>query len=61
MIDAPENYGGLELDKVTSMLVMEKMAFAKNFGLTYMAHTGIGMLPLIYYGTAGQKERFLAN
>ncbi len=59
MIDAPEEYGGLELDKVTSMLVTEKMAFSLNFGLTYMCHTGIGMLPLIYYGTAGQKERYL--
>ena len=61
MIDAPEDYGGLELDKVTSMLVMEKMAFALNFGLTYMAHTGIGMLPLIYYGTTEQKERYLGK
>ncbi len=61
MIDAPENYGGLELDKVTSMLVMEKMAWALNFGLTYMAHTGIGMLPLIYYGTSEQKERYLGK
>ena len=59
MIDAPEEYGGLELDKATSMLVMEKMAFALNFGLTYMCHTGIGMLPLIYYGTAEQKGRYL--
>jgi alkylation response protein AidB-like acyl-CoA dehydrogenase len=61
MIDAPEEYGGLELDKATSMLVMEKMAFALNFGLTYMCHTGIGMLPLIYYGTAEQKERYLGR
>lgn len=61
MIDAPEEYGGLELDKATSMLVMEKMAYALNFGLTYMAHTGIGMLPLIYYGTADQKERYLGR
>ncbi len=61
MIDAPEEYGGLELDKATSMLVTEKMAFALNFGLTYMCHTGIGMLPLIYYGTAGQKERYLGK
>ncbi len=59
MIDAPEEYGGLALDKVTSMLVTEKMAFSLNFGLTYMAHTGIGMLPLVYYGTADQKERYL--
>ena len=61
MIDAPEEYGGLALDKVTSMLVMEKMAFAHNFGLTYMCHTGIGMLPLIYYGTPAQKERYLGK
>ncbi len=61
MIDAPEEYGGLELDKATSMLVMKKMAFALNFGLSYMCHTGIGMLPLIYYGTAEQKERYLGR
>jgi alkylation response protein AidB-like acyl-CoA dehydrogenase len=59
MIDAPEQYGGLELDKVTSMLAMEKMAWARNFGLSYMVHTGIGMLPLVFYGSAGQKERYL--
>ncbi len=59
MIDAPEEYGGLDLDKATSMLVTEKMALSLNFGLTYMCHTGIGMLPLIYYGTAEQKERYL--
>jgi alkylation response protein AidB-like acyl-CoA dehydrogenase len=61
MIDAPERYGGLELDKATSMLVMEKMAFARNFGLSYMVHTGIGMLPLVYYGTTGQKERYMGK
>ncbi len=61
MIDAPEEFGGLELDKVTSMLVTEKMAFARNFGLTYMCHTGIGMLPLVYFGTAEQKTRYLGK
>jgi len=59
MIDAPEEYGGLELDKVTSMLVTEKLGYSGNFGPTYMAHTGIGTLPLIYYGTDDQKERYL--
>ncbi len=61
MIDAPEEYGGLELDKVTSMLVTEKLAFSLNFGLTYMCHTGIGTLPLVYYGTVEQKERYLGK
>ena len=58
-IDAPEEYGGLNLDKAASMLVTEKLAWSRNFGLTYMAHTGIGMLPLIYYGTPEQKNRYL--
>lgn len=61
MIDAPEEFGGLALDKATSMLVMEKMAAAGNFGLTYMCHTGIGMLPLIYYGTREQQEQYLGR
>jgi len=59
MIDVPEEYGGMELDKVTSMLVAEKFGAAGNFGLAYICHTGIGMLPLIYYGTEAQKERYL--
>lgn len=59
MIDAPEEYGGLDLDKATSMVVTEKLAWSLNFGLTYMCHTGIGMLPLIYYGTREQKQRYL--
>ena len=61
MIDVPEEYGGLELDKATSMLVMERMAFARNFGLSYMVQTGIGMLPLVYYGSPRQKERYLGK
>jgi alkylation response protein AidB-like acyl-CoA dehydrogenase len=59
MIDAPEEYGGLELDKVTSMLVAEKMALAGSFSVSFIAHTGIGTLPLIYFGTSAQKEQYL--
>lgn len=59
MIDAPEEYGGLELDKVTSMLAAEKIAPAGSFSVTYAAHTGIGTLPLVYYGTKEQKEKYL--
>ena len=61
MVDTPEEYDGLELDKVTSMLVCEKFGFAGSFGVTALAHTGIGMLPLIYYGTADQKQRYLGK
>jgi len=59
MIDAPEEYGGLELDKATSMLAAEKLAQAGSFSVTYSAHTGIGTLPLVYYGTPEQKEKYL--
>src|SRR3990172_2574862 len=59
MIDAPEEYGGLELDKATSMLVAEKISPNGSFVCTYAAHTGIGTLPLIYYGTKEQKDRYL--
>ncbi|MBI2355055.1 MAG: acyl-CoA dehydrogenase family protein [Deltaproteobacteria bacterium] len=59
LVDVPEDYGGLELDKVTSMLLAEKMAPTGSFSITYGGQTGIGLLPLVYYGTGGQKERYL--
>ncbi|HET9553223.1 MAG TPA: acyl-CoA dehydrogenase family protein [Anaeromyxobacteraceae bacterium] len=59
MIDAPAAYGGLELDKATSMLAAEKISAGGSFSVSYAAHTGIGTLPLVYYGTAAQKERYL--
>ncbi len=59
MLDAPEEYGGLELDKATGMLVGEKIAVAGSFSVAFACHTGIGTLPLVYYGTAAQKEQYL--
>ena len=61
MIDAPAEYGGLELDKVTSMLAAEKMAAGQSFSVSYAAHSGIGTLPLVYYGTPAQKEQYLGK
>lgn len=61
MMDAPEEFGGLELDKASSMLVVEKMSFAGSFSVAYSAHSGIGTLPLIYYGTPAQKEKYLGK
>lgn len=59
MMDAPEEYGGLELDKASSMLVAEKIAPGGSFSVAYAAHTGIGTLPLVYYGTDEQKKKYL--
>ena len=61
MMDAPEEYGGLELDKASSMLVGEKISYAGSFSVAFSAHSGIGTLPLIYYGTPAQKEKYLAK
>ena len=59
MMDTPEEYGGLELDKASTMLVSEKVSFGGSFSVAYSAHSGIGTLPLVYYGTAAQKEKYL--
>jgi alkylation response protein AidB-like acyl-CoA dehydrogenase len=61
MIDVPEEYGGLELDKATSMLAAEKIAAAGSFSVAYSAHSGIGTLPLVYYGTPEQKTKYLGK
>ena len=58
-VDTPEEYGGLELDKVTSTIVAQNLSAVGSFAVTVSAHTGIGMLPLIWYGTPGQKDAYL--
>ncbi len=59
MVDIPEQDGGLGLDKATSMLVSERAAKVASFSVSWGAHTGIGTLPLVYYGTDEQKARYL--
>src|SRR5262249_53769826 len=59
MIDVPERYGGLGLRKTTSMLVSERGALCASFSVSWGAHTGIGTLPIVYYGTEAQKQRYL--
>jgi len=61
MIDAPEEYGGLELSKTTSLVAAEKASMYGGFSTAYTAHSGIGTLPLIYYGTKEQKEKYLGK
>ncbi len=60
-VDVPEKYGGLELDKVTSALLAEKITYGQSasFTVTFSAHTGIGTLPIVYFGNEQQKEKYL--
>jgi butyryl-CoA dehydrogenase len=60
-VDVPEEYGGLELDKVTSAIIAEKIGVSGSFSVTFSAHAGIGTLPLTWYGTTQQKEKYLAK
>lgn len=61
MIDVPVEYGGLELDEVTSVHATEKLAPTGSFLITWGANSGLGTLPLVYYGTREQKERYLSK
>jgi alkylation response protein AidB-like acyl-CoA dehydrogenase len=58
-VDVPEAYGGLEMDKVTSALVAESMSQLASFSVAFSAHTGIGTLPFVWYGTPAQKQKYL--
>lgn len=55
----PEEYGGLNLDTNTNTLISETMGPAGSINVSWAAHTGIGMLPILYYGTAEQRQRYL--
>jgi len=58
-VDIPEEYGGLGLDKTSSMLVAEQMGRTGSFAVAHGAHTGIGTLPIVYFGTPEQKQKYL--
>src|SRR5687768_11280008 len=60
-IDIPEEYEGLGLDKVSSSYVGEKIGTIPSFAGSLGAHTTIGTLPLVYFGTAEQKQRYLPS
>ncbi|MEV5029222.1 acyl-CoA dehydrogenase family protein [Paenibacillus sp. LPE1-1-1.1] len=57
--DVPEAYGGMGLDKVSTTLLAETLARASSFALSVGAHTGIGTLPIVFFGTPAQKQAYL--
>src|SRR6202167_5230324 len=58
-VEIPEAYGGLEMDKVTAAIIADHIAQYAGFGTTWGAHSGIGLLPLVYFGTEEQKKKYL--
>jgi alkylation response protein AidB-like acyl-CoA dehydrogenase len=58
-IDVPEQYGGMELDKVSAALVSQHLAASGSFSVTSSVHVNIGILPLVWFGTPQQKEKYI--
>src|SRR4249919_1418217 len=58
-VDVPEAYGGLGLDKVTSLVVSERLARAASFGATFGAHANLTIVPLVLFGSEAQKQKYL--
>lgn len=57
--EVPESYGGMELSKAGACLVAEKMAKTGGFVVSFGGHTGIGTMPITYFGTPEQKQKYL--
>jgi alkylation response protein AidB-like acyl-CoA dehydrogenase len=58
-ISVPEAYGGFGKDFKTSMLVTEKLGAGNSFSVAFSAHSGIGTLPILYYGNDAQKQKYI--
>ena len=58
-VDSPEEYGGMGMDKITSALIADHLSILASVSTAFGAHTGIATLPLVWYGTEEQKQRYL--
>ncbi len=59
MAEVPEKYGGLGLNKVTATVIAESVTGWTSFTVPLMAHTGIGTLPTVYFGTEEQRKKYV--
>jgi alkylation response protein AidB-like acyl-CoA dehydrogenase len=58
-VGIPEEYGGAALDKISTAVLSEKMGIYASFGVAFGAQTGIGTIPIVYFGTEAQKKKYL--
>jgi butyryl-CoA dehydrogenase len=58
-VDIPEEYGGSEMDKISSSIIAEYLSVSGSFSVSFGGHTGIGTLPIVYFGTKEQKAKYL--
>lgn len=57
--DIPEKYGGAEADKITGLIITEQVSRSGSFSVAFGAHTGIGTLPILFFGNEEQKKKYL--
>jgi alkylation response protein AidB-like acyl-CoA dehydrogenase len=57
--DVPAEYGGSDMDKVSSAIIADRMAKCGSFVVSMGAHAGIGTLPIVFFGTEAQKKKYL--
>lgn len=60
-LSVPEDLGGMGVDFKTALLATERLGKGHSFSVAYGAHTGIGTLPLLYYGNAAQKAKYISK
>ena len=58
-VDVPAEYGGSEMDKISSAIIADNIAKCGSFVVSMGAHAGIGTLPLVFFGTEEQKKKYL--
>jgi alkylation response protein AidB-like acyl-CoA dehydrogenase len=58
-VDIPEQYGGSDMDKISSALINEHISVSGSFSVSFGGHVGIGTLPIVYFGTPEQKKKYL--
>jgi len=58
-VDAPEEYGGLALDKASSVVVAEHISRSASFAVTFGGQTNLSILPITMFGTEDQQRRYL--
>jgi alkylation response protein AidB-like acyl-CoA dehydrogenase len=57
--DIPEEYGGLGMDKTSSAVIADQLSVLASYSTAFGAHVGIGTLPIVWFGTAEQKQKYL--
>src|SRR5690242_11262017 len=57
-VDIPEQYGGSDMDKISSAIIAEHLSVSGSFSVSFGGHVGIGTLPIVYFRTPAEKAKY---